>query len=59
MNRQMTMPISESMVKISIGRGISNSAMKGDVMEKKRPKVLQMPKAVPASTTGKMYGVDT
>ena len=59
MKRHRTMPMIDRAEKISIGSGISTSAMYGEDIAKNLPNALQMPKAVPERSTGKMYGVET
>ena len=53
-NGLMMNPIKERTLKISIGKGIFNSAAYGPPVANPRPNKLQIPKAVPASRTGKM-----
>lgn len=59
MKRHKTMPRIDRTENISIGSGISTSAMYGAPIPKNLPNALQMPKAVPDNRTGKMYGVET
>ena len=49
----------EKREKISMGLGMTNSAMIGAEIEKALPNRLQIPKAVPHSVIGNINGVET
>jgi hypothetical protein len=57
MNKEVTSATTDSAVKIYIGSGMSNSAIKGEEAYAKRPNKLQIPNAVPQSVVGKIQGV--
>ena len=58
MKRHRIHPDSDRAENTSIGKGMSISATIGESMQKNLPKILQIPKAVPDRTTGKINGVE-